>query len=58
MEVNRDDDDAGHSLSQENKLSIPFSRNLYKDIDPVFSGNGNVEGSFKMKAANLPKDFD
>lgn len=28
----------GNSLSQENKLSIPFSRNLYEDTYPVVSG--------------------
>lgn len=47
----------GNSLSQENKLSIQFPRGLHEDM-VFWRQSGNMEHSFKMKTANLPKDFD
>lgn len=49
-----------NSLSQEKKLSIKFSGDLYEDMCGFFfwRQSGNIDSSFKMKMVNLPKDFD
>lgn len=49
-----------NSLSQEKKLSIQFSGDLYEDMCGFFfwRQSGNIDSSFKMKMVNLPKDFD
>lgn len=60
MEIDRDDDDAGKIFeSGKEIIHSVFKESIQRYRSSLFwRQRGNVEGSFKMKAANLPKDFD
>lgn len=51
MELNGDGGGAGQFLSQENKLSTKFQRDLYEDM--VFSGDKAVMWSVPSKRKQL-----